>query len=437
MNANAQLLERFQREQKSLAGRAAPGLAALRARGAADLARLGLPAAKDELWRWTDLKPLHALFAAPAGDAIAESPVPENEPLLAIAPSRLVFVDGVFEARLSTLAALPSGVTAGLLSDPSAPEAILARLDDLAGEEKNVFAALNTAFLSGGAWITARAGAQVEQPVHVLFLTCSGGRRLYVHPRLLVVAEPGASLTVIESHAGIGDAYFTNPVTEIDVQENARLTHYRLAVESPAGRHIAAQRARLGRNARFVTRSFAFGAALVRHDSAVDLAGEGGECVMDGLYLLNGGDHVDHHTRIDHRAPHCASRELFKGILDGRSRAVFNGLIHVHPGAQQTDARQTNRNLLLSGTARADSQPQLEIHADDVKCSHGSTVGNIEDAALFYLRARGVGEREARAMLIHAFALEFFDEVEWEPLRRHLGELIWRKLSGYGVEAFA
>jgi Fe-S cluster assembly protein SufD len=272
-------------------------------------------------------------------------------------------------------------------------------------------------------------GAQVETPVHLLFLSDSNAAQAVTFPRVLVVGEPSSAATLIESYASAADvAHWTNAVVEVVLGEGARLEHYKVQRESAQGYHIATTTAELGRNSVFETTTITLGAQLSRHNIAVRLADEGALCRVDGLYIVGAGQHTDTHSLIDHTQPHCTSRQLYKGILDGKSRAVFNGKVFVHEGAQGTDAQQTNRNLLLSKEARVDTKPQLEIFADDVKCAHGATVGQLEEEELFYLISRGLHRELAQNLLTYGFAEEVIDKIKIESIKAQLDEAVLNRL---------
>jgi Fe-S cluster assembly protein SufD len=315
---------------------------------------------------------------------------------------------------------------------PSRAEALLGSRPE---ERGSAFADLNAALHTDGAVVLVAPGAVLADPIHLCYL--SSGHRdgpVASHPRSLVVAGEGSEASVVESYAGPdGHDYLTNSVTEIRVEDGASFRHYRLQREGQDAFHVARQVVRLGRRARFRAHSFSFGARLARLDVDAVLLGEGGECSLEGLFFAAGERHADVHTRVDHAAPHSTSRELFKGILDGKGRGVFHGLVLVRPGAQKTDAIQSNRNLLLSREALVSSTPQLEILADDVKCKHGSTTGQLDPMALFYLRSRGIGEKEARSLLSRAFAAELVGRID-EPSFRAVvdGELDARLGGGMG-----
>ncbi len=270
----------------------------------------------------------------------------------------------------------------------------------------------------------------MAEPVHLLFIATETGAGATAHPRNLIIAEKNSRLTVIESYVGAADGgYFTNAVEELIIGVNAVVEHCKFQDEGASAFHIAAIHAHLGRNCNFIAHSVATGARLSRNNIRTSLADEGVECVLNGLYLTRDEQLADHHMIVEHAKPHCNSHEYYNGILDGRSRGVFHGRILVRPDAQKTDAKQTNKNLLLSDDATADTKPQLEIYADDVKCTHGATVGQLNDESIFYLRARGIGLETARRMLIHAFAGEIIDRIRYAPAREELDKIVWDRLE--------
>ena len=272
-------------------------------------------------------------------------------------------------------------------------------------------------------------GVVLRDPVHVLFVSTAPGEAVVTHPRVLLLAGDNSQVSVIESYAGLRDAgYFTNAVTQIDAGAGSVVNHCKILRESLQSYHVAGVQARLARSAVVTSNSITLGGALVRNDIGVVLDGEGAECTLNGLYLAGWKQHIDNHTTIDHASPHCASHELYKGILDGDGRAVFNGKIIVRQDAQKTDAKQSNKALLLSERAQVNTKPQLEIFADDVKCTHGATVGQLDEDALFYLRARGLGREEARRILIQAFATDVLNRIRHKPIQVELGRTLLDRL---------
>jgi Fe-S cluster assembly protein SufD len=397
----------------------------------ARFAELGFPTTQHEEWKYTNVAPIVRTSYKPAGHA--------NVAARQLAPflfgdefvHTVVFLNGWFSAELSRGVRLPAGVEvtslrAALKERRAWVELHLARY---ANFREQPFTALNTAFMQDGACVYIPKGAVVEEPIHLLFVTVADGQPQVCYPRVLIVAEQSSQATVIESYAGLASGpYLTNAVTEIVVGENAVLDHYKVQRESEAAFHMSTFHLRQLRSSNVTSHLSSLGGALVRHDIDTVLDGDGCDCTLNGLYVLTGQQHCDNHLRVEHAKPHGDSREFFKGILDGEAHGAFSGRIIVRQDAQKTDAKQTNMNLLLSEDARVDSKPQLEIFADDVKCTHGATIGQIDEEALFYLRSRGLSKEAARSLLVFAFASESIDRVRFDPLRLRLAELILTKL---------
>jgi Fe-S cluster assembly protein SufD len=407
-------------------------LAALRRRAVDRFATLGFPSPHEEEWRFTNLTPIaRQVFRR----AETGGPLPhESEIALHRIPGaiELVFVDGRFVPQLARLEGLPTRVVASGLAEALArhPERLEQHLARYAAFDRHPFVALNTAFLEDGAYVELPRGTVLETPIHLLFLStgaAAGEIATVSFPRNLIVAGEASQAKVIETYAGAG-AYFCCPVTELVAGPSAVVDHYKLQRESAEAFHLATFQLQAERASAPSSHSIALGGALVRNDVNAVLAGEGIDCILNGLYLLGGRQFLDNHMRVEHAAPHCGSHELYKGILDGHARAIFNGLIHVNPGAQKTDAKQSNRNLLLSRDAVASSNPQLEIFADDVKCTHGSTVGQLDDDAIFYLRSRGIGAEAARSLLTYAFASDVVARIKVEAVRHDLEEFLFTRL---------
>ena len=421
--------------QRAEAARALPAwVMRLRETGMERFEGVGFPTTDVEDWKYTNVGAVargsFAPLAAGTQDGLGADDV---APFLAPeATSRLVFVNGIYRPELSATGDLPAGVvvtdfaTAFAGEHESVLRAYLARPSDPAVDG---FQALNAAFLRDGALIRLPARARASAPVQLLFLSAPAAQPAAVFPRVLIVAERESEATIIESYAALGESpSVTNAVVEVFVGENARVTHYKVQRESEAAFHVAATTAELERSAVYDLTTITLGAQLSRHGIAVRLAHEGAECWVDGLYLVGTGQHADTHSLIDHSSPHCASHQLYKGILDGKSRAVFNGKVFVHRDAQKTDAQQSNKNLLLSNEARVDTKPQLEIYADDVKCAHGATVGQLEEEELFYLVSRGLRPDLARNLLTYGFAEELVEKIKIESIKRQLDEAILNRL---------
>ena len=394
---------------------------------------LGFPTTDDEEWRFTSVAPIaEARFAvAINGRAALGSADLVPFRLTDLASAELVFVNGRYAADLSSVRPLPRGVRIESLASALATHAgeVEPYLTRVAAFERQPFTALNSALFADGAFVHVAATVALDAPIHVLFVSTADGAPTMAHPRVLVVAGEGSQASIVESYVGPrGDRYFTNAVTEVVVSENASVDHYKLQHESLNAYHIGAMHVTGRRNARFQSHSVSFGGALVRNDVNAVLDGEGIDCTLNGLYLGGGRRLVDNHTIIDHAKPHCSSREVYKGILADHARAVFNGKIIVRPDAQKTDAKQTNKALLLSEDAQINTKPQLEIFANDVKCTHGAAVGQMDDDAIFYLRTRGLSLDEARNLLVHAFAGEVLNRIPAQALRQRLEAMLLRQL---------
>lgn len=409
----------------------------LRKAGIARFAELGFPTINDEDWRFTNVAPIAKLPFQPVFETSRDDLTRESISKFAFGSllgPRLVFVNGHYVADLSSLGLEKPGVkisslAAALNGEPALLEKHLAHY---ALGQDNAFTSLNTAFFQDGAFIHVAAGKSVESPIRLLFISTAKETGATSSPRNLIIAENGAQVTVLESYVSVGDAsYFTNAVTEIVGGEGAVIEHIKFQDESSSAFHVAAIHAHLARNCTLAAHSIATGARLSRNSIRTSLAGEGVNAILNGLYSTKLDQLADHHMIVEHAQPHCNSHEYYNGILDGRSKGVFHGRILVRQAAQKTDAKQTNKNLLLSEDATVDTKPQLEIYADDVKCTHGATIGQLNDESIFYLRARGIGEDTARQMLIHAFAGEIIERIRCVPVREELDKLIWERLEAH------
>jgi Fe-S cluster assembly protein SufD len=387
----------------------------------------GFPTTEDEEWRFTSVAPLTRVPFRPAGPQ-AVSPAQVERVAFRTGPgSRLVFVNGRYAPELSARGRLPDGVLLGNLAEAlkAHPDKVEPHLARHADSEDQAFTALNTAFLHDGAFLFLPRGQVLDEPVHLLFVATAPAGPAVAHPRTLIVAGTSSQARVVESYVGLGeDVYFTNAVTEVVAGENVTLDHYKLQRESRQAFHVHTLQVRQERSSTFANHAVTLGGALVRNEINAVLGAEGCSCTLNGLYLASGRQHVDNHTVIDHALPHCESHELYKGILDGHAHGVFNGKIFVRQDAQKTDAKQTNQTLLLSADATINTKPQLEIFADDVKCTHGATVGQLDAEAVFYLRSRGLGLEAARSLLTFAFANDIIGRVRVEPLRAQLEEAL-------------
>ena len=407
----------------------------VRKAGLASFADQGFPTLADEDWRFTNVAPIAKLnfhLAAPAAVNGAESAVLAESVFAGLPGHRLVFVNGFFCAKLSSVKSISGGVRIENLSAAMARDSALIEkhLGQYAHTSGNTFAALNQAFFSDGAFIFVPAGVAVAEPVQLIYISSAKNSGEAILPRNLIIAEANSKLTVVESYLSIANiAYFTNAVTEIFAGDHAFVEHVKVQDEAVSAFHVATIAGEFGRASNVNVHSFALGAKLSRNNIRTKLAGEGLECVLNGLYLTRDEQLADHHMIVEHAQPHCASHEYFNGILDDKSKGVFHGRILVRELAQKTDAKQTNKNLLLSDDATADTKPQLEIYADDVKCTHGATIGQLNDESIFYLRSRGMSLDTAKQMLIHAFAGEIIERIKCEPARAVIDKLVWDRLE--------
>ena len=426
-------LAAFEVFERQCAAKGPSWLTPIRKAAIARFAAMGFPTLQHEEWRFTNVAPLaktHFVPAQPPREPLSLFDVAGYLPNV-FTGYRVVFVNGRFAPGLSRLRGLPAGCVVGSLAemaekDPVRLRSVLARY---ASSQDQPFTALNTAFLQDGAYVRVPKHVVVGKPIQVLHLTVADGPPAVTHPRNLFLVGRSSQATVIESYAALGDyPYFTNAVTELVAGDSAVVDHYKVEMESTAAAHIGTLQFHLKRDSNLTAHCVSLGGGLVRHDINAVLAGEGCNCTLNGLFMLSGEQHVDNHMRIEHAQPHGSSRENFYGILDGHAHGVFTGRIVVHKGAQKTDAKQTNKNLLLSEEAQIDTKPQLEIFANDVKCTHGATIGQIDYDALFYLQARGISEAAGRSLLVYAFAQQSLAQIKIEPLRRQLHEAVVARL---------
>ena len=388
--------------------------------------QLGFPSVKEEDWKYTNLATLAKEEFVPVTSESTDAR--EIESYAETSETHLVVVDGFLREDLSTTTGLGDVIAIDLFSaveDARYNKIVRKYLARNAGYHNNGLTALNTAFLQSGVFLWIPKNVKLERPLQITFAADAGAN----FPRLLVVAEENSSATLIESFVSSnGGKYFTNAIAEIVLKDGAQLEHYRVQRESTNAYHISTTSAELGRASRYDTTSINLGAQLSRHDISVVMDHEGAETAVDGLYMVGSDQHTDTHSIIDHKQPHCTSHQLYKGILDGSGRAVFNGKVFVREGAQKTDAQQTNKNLLLSEKARVDTKPQLEIYADDVKCAHGAAVGQIDPEELFYLEARGIGPELGRNLLTYGFAEEVIGKIKIDSIRSQLDQIVLRQL---------
>jgi Fe-S cluster assembly protein SufD len=427
-------LSEFRHYQNNGAKKNPAWLKRLQASAMASFQELGFPTTHDEDWKYTSLDRITSVsFDHGNGEAKAVSANDICELACAATEcNRLVFINGSYFPQLSLIRGLPAGARVESLAE------VLAQKDDFLEPylgrygriREQPFVALNTAFIEDGALVFLPRNSKVKEPIHLIYVSIANSKPVASHPRNLLIFEDGSEARIVENYVGLGaGTYFANAVTELIGGENTTIDHYRLQREGANGSHIGTLEAQLKRNCAFTAHAITLAGALVRNDVHTVLDGEGSECLLNGLYVLDGKQHVDNSTEIEHTKPRATSLELYKGILSGSARGVFNGKILVHKDAQKTNARQTNKNLLLSPDAVVNTKPQLEIYADDVKCSHGSTIGQLDRDALFYLRSRGISQDDAQSLLSYAFASDVVSRVKIDYLRRRLDDYLLNKFG--------
>ncbi len=425
-------VDQFARVAGKLPGDNLPWLKKTRESAIKRFSEIGFPTQRNEAWKYTRVAPIEKrAFIPPAETPEVSAADVERFYLSDTDCHHLVFVNGRFSAPLSTAGELPEGViiedlSGALKRTPELLEDVLAGGDS---DNRHGFSDLNSAFMQDGAVVKLSKDAVVTYPIHLIFVSTGRQTEFVTNPRILVRAERGSRAAIVESYVSLDDAvYFNNVRTDVVVGASACIEHYKLQRESRKAFHVADLRVHQSAGSAFHSHSISFGGALVRNDIRVALDAEGAVCSLNGLFLADGRQHVDYHTYVDHYKPGCESREFYKGILSGHARGVFNGAVYVHPGADKTDAQQTNNNLLLSRDAEIDTKPQLEIYADDVKCSHGATVGQLDESMMFYLRSRGLDEQAARGLLVYGFARDIIDRIEVNTIRKRLADSLLRWL---------
>jgi len=427
-------LASFSRLEKALNENAPAWLPKLRHSAIGSFAELGFPTTRDEEWIYTNVAPLASTPFVTAHERVTDELRKRvmRLPLADLGCSRLTFLNGRYLPDLSKLREVPQGLKAGSLASGlknhgALLEKHVARYADV---KTHAFVALNTAFFEDGAFIEVPKGAVLQKPLHILHVSHGGGQNTVAHPRNLILVGDTAQASIIETFVSLDeDVTFTNALTEIVAGEGALVDYVKVQQESDAAFHYARVQVRQERSSTVATHSIQLGGVLTREEVQTVLDGEGAESLLHGLYVINSRQHVDNHTVIDHAKPHCSSRETYKGVLEGKSQGVFNGKIIVRPDAQKTDSKQSNKNLLLSEDAIINTKPQLEIYADDVKCTHGATVGQIDPEAVFYLRSRGIAADEAKKLLTYAFANDVMERIKHQPLREKLAERLYARLA--------
>lgn len=422
---------RYEALAASLGDGQPPAVRALRAEALARFAELGFPSTRHEQWRYTSVASIAKTPFGLAPEATADLGAYAHV-RIDDAAVQMVFVNGRFVRDLSTAKPV-DGVTFAPLAESLTHPSVVAHLGRVADASKRHFAALNTALLNDGAFVEVAPGTRLEAPIHLLFISTAGPAPHIANVRNLIVAGRNSEVRVVETYAGEqGASYFTNSVTELVLGENSNVDHSKVQRESEAAYHVGSLHVSQARTSQLASHSISLGGAIVRSDIDTILDGEGAGCVLNGLYLVRGQQHVDHHTLIDHAKPHCDSQEFYKGILDDKSRGVFDGRIVVRKDAQKTNSGQVNKNLLLSADAIVDAKPQLEIFADDVKCTHGSTIGQLDEKAIFYLRSRAIGLDDARNLLTFAFASEVVERLKVPAIRTQLEAVLLERLGAGG-----
>jgi Fe-S cluster assembly protein SufD len=423
----------FNEFERNLNGESKSPVHLLRKKAISDFSNLSFPTNKNEEWRFTNISPLlrHKFKLAVEAPSIDKNEAARFR-FEGMKCSFVVFVNGFFSEELSEIQSIKNDITIKSLStaimenDPQ----ILKHFNKYADSETQIFSALSTAYLMDGVFIHVPENKIIDTPIHVLFLSTSEDDKLLSHPRNLIVTEKNSQALVVEHYAGLDNSiYFTNAVTEISVGENSVLHHTKIQEESKAAFHIARMETVQDKNSVFTSNMISLGGEITRNDFNNRFNGTGGESELNGLFLTDGSQLFDTHTLIDHASPHCNSHELYKGILDDKSRGVFNGKVIVRRDAQKTNAFQENNNIILSNEALVNTKPQLEIFADDVKCSHGATVGQLDNEALFYLKSRGIGEEKSRDILIHAFASDVVRRIKIDQIKNHIENILTEKFS--------
>jgi Fe-S cluster assembly protein SufD len=441
MKEKESYIESFSRFEKSAVGNSKSWLRRIRQDAIGRFSEQGFPTIFDEEWRFTNLSPiLRTSFKLASENGFRLSSAELKKLIVPdLTCNQVVLVNGRYASELSALGSLPDGVkVTGLAQAFDSDEELLERhLAQYVDYQSDAFSALNNAFMEDGVFVYIPKGVVVKEPIHILYVSAATEAPLISHPHNLIVAEDDSQAFIVEDYVSLNDndTYFSNVVTEIVAGENTVLSHYLIERESKKAFNISTLRVQQSRNSNFSSHSVLIGGSLVRNNVHPVMVGEGCDCLVNGLFMANGRQHMDNYMRVEHASPHCDSRQFYNGILDGRAHGVFSGRIVVHKGAQKTDAKQTNRNLVLSERAQIDTKPQLEIYADDVKCTHGATIGQLNQEAIFYLRSRGIDEELARTMLLVAFANESIERMKIEPMRRYLNAAVtqWfnqRKQSG-------
>ncbi len=421
-------LSNFKSFEESLNGESNHPIHKLRKEAIERFSELNFPTTHDEEWKYTNIAPLLKFNFKPA-DKSYEIPDTAVGRFLfgGMKGGRLVFVNGHYSAKYSSAGSADGGAELGSIEEALAKnsEVLNDHFGKYADYNEQIFTALSTAFTKDGAFVYIPDNAVIEDPIHILFICSAGGENILTQPRNLIVAGKNSQARIIEHYVTTGeDTYFTNAVTEVFAGENSAIDHIKIQEESGKAFHISRMEVRQERNSSFTSHSVSKGGEISRNDVYAKFNAEGGECILNGLYLLTDRQLYDTHTMIDHAEPYCNSHEHYKGILDDKSRGVFNGKVMVRPDAQKTNAFQENNNIILSNEALVNTKPQLEIFADDVKCSHGATIGQIDRDAMFYLKSRGIGEEKSKIILLHAFASDIVKSIKVKEVKDYMEEIL-------------
>jgi len=433
INIKQYFINKFDEFEKSLNGEKTSELHQLRKSAISNFQKLNFPTQKDEEWKYTNISSLqkHNFSSAAVNENVSSEII--NKFLFdKLEHSLLVFVNGIYSPELSKITDLPKGVEVGSIAEAikNNNSVVKNNLGKYAKDENYFFTTLSSAFIKDGAFVYVPDGKVVENPIHIIFYTKSSDNKIINQPRNLFVAGKDSQVSIIEHYISDEEnIYLTNAVTEIFADENAVVDHIKLQEESKKAFHIARMDVDQERSSNFSSHLISTGAQISRNDFSTRFNAEGSESMLNGLFMIGEEQLFDAHTMIDHAKPHCSSHEHYKGILQDKSKGVFNGKVMVRQDAQKTNAFQQNNTILLSDDAVMNTKPQLEIFADDVKCSHGATIGKLNDEAKFYLKSRGIGEEAATAMLIHAFASDVISSIKIPALRDYLEEIITRRFN--------
>ena len=426
-------LDEFKKFESTLNGESAEPIHQLRKEAISNFLELSFPNTKDEEWKYTNVTPLLKYNFKPSLTKGNIDGKQVNKFLFdRLEHNLLVFVNGHFDEKLSSIKDLPNGVVAGSIADAIKQKSpiIEKHFGKYADFKSQIFTALSTAYIKDGAFIFVPDGKVIEDAFHILFLTTTSNDKILTQPRNLFVVGKNSQVTIIEHYSSLNEeVYFTNAVTEIYADENAVIDHIKLQEESKKAFHIGRMEVGQERASNFSSHTISFGADLSRNDFNTKFNAEGGESMLNGLFLIEGTQLFDVHTMIDHAKPHCNSHEHYKGILDDKARGVFNGKVMVRKDAQKTNAFQENNNIILSNDALVNTKPQLEIFADDVKCSHGATIGQLDKDSMFYLKSRGISEETARTILIHAFAIDVIQSIKVQPIKDYIEKILSKRFN--------